>query len=211
MVRTVKKPEERRHEIIIAARELFDTKEYEKTTMRDVMEKVGIAKGTIYHYFKSKEKLLEAVIAHSVTEYIAGLQALLDEAEGDALTKMRLLIAAGQVAEEQGEIMEQLHHPGNVGMHTRQLAVTLMGLAPLYAGVIQQGCEEDIFQTENPLECAEFLLTGIQFLTDLGIHPWQPEDLMRRVMAFPALIEAQLRAPKGSFDFLLEQIANHEQ
>lgn len=204
MVRTVKKPEERRLEIILAARELFETKDYENTTMQDVMDKLGIAKGTIYHYFKSKEELLEAVIEHTVIEYITGLQALLDQSEGDAVTKMRLLITAGQVTEQQGNILEQMHRPGNIGMHTRQLAVTLTGLAPLYASVIQQGCEEGVFQTANPLESAELILTGIQFLTDLGIHPWQPEDLIRRVMAFPALIEAQLNAPKGTFDFLSE-------
>ena len=206
MVRTVKKPEERRQEIIATARELFETKDYEKTTMQNVMDKLGIAKGTIYHYFKSKEELLEAVIADAVAEYIAGMQTILDTAEGNALDKMHILIMAGQVSEEQGEILGHLHHPGNVGMHTRQLAVTLTGLAPLYAVVIQQGCEEGVFQTEHPLESAELILIGIQFLTDLGIHPWQSEDLMRRVMAFPALIEAQLHAPKGSFAFLLEQI-----
>ena len=59
MARIVKKPEERRQEIIEAARELFQAKDYEKTTMRDVMDKLGIAKGTIYHYFRSKEDLLE--------------------------------------------------------------------------------------------------------------------------------------------------------
>jgi AcrR family transcriptional regulator len=208
MVRTVKKPEERRQEIIVAAAELFRTKDYEKTTMQNVMDAVGIAKGTIYHYFKSKEDLLEAVIEQSVVEYLAGMQATLDESTGNALDKMRLLIGAGQVEDEESEIIEHLHRPGNVGMHTRQLIVTITGLAPLYAKVIQQGCDEGVFQTEYPLESAELILTGIQFLTDLGIHPWQPEDLMRRVLAFPALLEAQLRAPKGSFDFLIENLTN---
>jgi AcrR family transcriptional regulator len=203
MVRGVKKAEERRQEIIAAARELFETKDYEKTTMQNVMDQLGIAKGTIYHYFKSKEELLEAVIEHTISEYIAGMQTILDKTEGNALDKLRILITSGQVADEHVEILEHLHHPGNIGMHTRQLAVTLSGLAPLYANVIQQGCQEGVFQTEHPLESAEFILTGIQFLTDIGIHPWKPEDLTRRVMAFPAMIEAQLKAPKGSFDFLL--------
>ncbi|MBT3189153.1 MAG: TetR/AcrR family transcriptional regulator [Anaerolineae bacterium] len=208
MVRTVKKPEERRQEIILAAAELFRSKGYEKTTMQNVMDAVGIAKGTIYHYFKSKEDLLEAVIEQSVVEYLAGMQTTLDESSGNALDKMRLLITSGQVADEQEEILEHLHRPGNAGMQTRQLAVTISGLAPLYAKVIQQGCDEGVFQTEYPLESGELLLTGIQFLTDLGIHPWSQEELIRRAMAFPALIEAQLRAPKGSFNFLIENLTN---
>jgi AcrR family transcriptional regulator len=205
MVRTVKKPEERRREIIAAARALFETKEYEATTMKDVMDALGIAKGTIYHYFKSKEELLEAVVEQTVEEYVAAMQTILDETEGNALKRMQVLITSGNVADEHEQILEQLHRPGNVGTHTRQLAVTISKLAPLYASVIQQGCEEGVFQTEHPLECAEFLLSGIQFLTDHGIHPWGQENLVRRAMAVPALIEAQLKAPKGSFDFMLDQ------
>ena len=203
MVRTVKKPEERRQEIIVIARELFQRKNYESTTMQDIMNALGIAKGTIYHYFKSKKELLEAVIEDSVHEYIAGMEKVLNETEGTGLDKMRTLIISGNVEKQYEDILEHLHRPGNVSMHTRQLAVTVSKLAPLYEISIQQGCEEGIFQTKHPLECAEFLLAGIQFLTDIGFHSWSGEELTRRAMAIPALIEAQLHAPKGSFDFLL--------
>ena len=206
MVRIVKKPEERRQEIVATARELFQKKGYENTAMQDIMGALGIAKGTIYHYFKSKEELLEAVVEDTANEYIAGLEKVLNETEGTGLDKMRALIASGNVEEQYQEILEHLHRPGNVSMHTQQLAVTLSRLAPLYASAIQQGIEEGIFQSEHPLECAEFLLAGIQFLTDTGFHSWSQEELTRRVMALPALIEVQLNAPKGSFDFLLEGI-----
>ncbi len=206
MPRIVKKPEERRREIVDAAHKIFQKQQYEKTTMQDVMDRLGIAKGTIYHYFNSKEELFEAVIEQTVREYIERMQILLDETDGDALERLRVLIAASNVADEQGQMLEHLHHPGNIGVHTRQLALTLTKLAPLYAGVIQQGCEEGVFQTEHPLECAEFVLAGIQFLSDIGFYPWKQEDLLRRAMAFPALIEAQLHAPKGAFNFLVEQI-----
>lgn len=206
MVRIVKKPEDRRQEIVETARELFQKKGYESTTMRDIMDALGIAKGTIYHYFKSKEELLDAVVENAVEEYIASMEKVLNESGGTALDKMRALITSGNVEDQYEEILEHLHRPGNVSMHTQQLAVTLSRLAPLYASAIQQGCEEGVFQSEHPLECAEFLLAGIQFLTDTGFYPWNQGDLTRRAMAVPALIEAQLNAPKGSFDFLLEQM-----
>ena len=201
----MRRPEQRRREIIDAAHELFQTQQYDATTMTDVMNKLGIAKGTIYHYFNSKEELLEAVVEKSVDEYVAMMQMILDGTKGTALERIQVLITSGNIANEDDQILEQLHRPGNVGMHTRQLAVAMSRLAPLYATVIQQGCDEGVFQTENPLECAEFLLIGIQFLSDIGVYPWSQADLERRVAAFPALIEAQLKAPKGSFRFLIEQ------
>ena len=87
-------------------------------------------------------------------------------------------------------------------MHSRLFAATLMKQAPLYAEIIQQGCDEGVFKTGAPLECAEFILSAIQFLTDMGIYPWTEEDLRRRTQAFPTLIEQMLQAPPGSFQFL---------
>lgn len=201
MVRIVKKADVRRAEIIQAARELFQIQEYEKVTMQEVMERLGIAKGTIYHHFQSKEELLEAVVENIVVEQIARMRQVVAEAEGSALDKLRQLIRAGRAAEGGEEILESLHHSGNVGMHTRLLAVALIAL---YAELIRQGCNEGLFQTEHPLECAEYILSALQFLTDTGVYPWTPEQLLRRAMAFPRLIEAQLKAPQGSFQFLLE-------
>jgi AcrR family transcriptional regulator len=204
MVRIVKKAEVRRAEIVEAARFLFQTQEYEKVTMQDVMERLEIAKGTIYHHFQSKDELLEAVVENIVEEQIVRMQQVVDEAEGSTLDKLRLLVQAGRSAEGGEEILETLHHSGNVSMHTRLLATALIGQAPLYAELIRQGCEEGLFRTEHPLECAEYILSALQFLTDTGVYPWTQEQLIRRAMAFPHLIEAQLKAPQGSFQFLFE-------
>jgi AcrR family transcriptional regulator len=47
----------RRDEIIHTAAQLFSEKSYHDVTMDEIAEKVGVAKGTIYLYFESKEKL----------------------------------------------------------------------------------------------------------------------------------------------------------
>ncbi len=205
MTRTVKKPEERRQEIIDAARVLFQTKEYDQTTMQDVMDALGIAKGTIYYYFKSKEELLEAVIEDLVDTNTARMQQVLDQASGSALEKFYLLVTASNMEDDNEQLLEQLHRPGNMGMHARTLAVAIQKQAPLYAQLVQQGCEEGIFHTDSPLETSEFILTSIQYLTDVGFYPWTPETLVRRAAAIPAIIESLLNAPAGSFQFLVPQ------
>lgn len=211
MIRTVKKPEERRADIIQAARHLFQTQEYSKTTMQDVIESLGIAKGTIYHYFPSKEALLEAVVADMVDSIIEQLSDLIENSKGNALEKIKQVIKMGNIASKNEEILSHLHRPGNETMHTRLLAETILKQAPLYEKLIRQGCDEGLFKTEAPLECAEFMLTGIQFLTDRGIYEWSGQDLNRRINAFPRLIEQQLKAPPGSFQFIVHQFKEVEQ
>jgi AcrR family transcriptional regulator len=192
----------RREQILKVARKLFLTRDYDTTTMLDIMDALEIAKGTIYHYFKSKEALFEAVIEDIVEENIKGMRILVKNSSSNALEKIRLLVNAGNILQENEKIIEQLHKPANDALHSRLLAAALMKQAPLYAEIIEQGCDEGIFKTEAPLECAEFILSGIQFLTDMGIYPWREEDLKRRLQAFPILIERLLQAPSGSFRFL---------
>ncbi|MFW5640782.1 MAG: TetR/AcrR family transcriptional regulator [Thermodesulfobacteriota bacterium] len=207
MTRTVKKPDERREEIIKAARELFHSKEYDKATMQDLMKILNIAKGTIYHYFSSKEELLEAVVEDLMDEELVKKKKLVKESRRkklDAVETIRFLSTTDRMAEENEEILDMLHQPGNIILHARQLGRYLTQLAPIYAAVIEDGCEQGLFKTDHPLECAEFLLAGIQFLTDVGFYPWSKEAIERRMAAFPSLLEDLLSAPEGSFDFLVE-------
>ncbi|MCG6931674.1 MAG: TetR/AcrR family transcriptional regulator [Desulfofustis sp.] len=207
MVRVVKKPDERRADIIAAAGQLFLSKGYDSATMKDVMDHLHIAKGTIYHYFKSKEELLEAVITSVAEAELLRRKALVDSIDGSALERLEQLIAAGADRSREDDheaLLEDLHKPANAGMHIRLLAKVVTMQAPIYAALFEQGCEEGIFTVARPLECAEFLLSGIQFLTDMGIYGWTPEQLERRWQAFPQLIESQLKAPQGSFSFLLK-------
>lgn len=194
--------DDRRQTIIETARMLFQTKDYADISMQEVVEKVGIAKGTIYYYFQSKEALLQAVVENIIDEDSARKQKVIEKTHGNALERMRALIQLEPIATKYPGILENMHKPGNAGMHTQLLAVTILKEAPLYAAVIRQGCDEGIFHTDNPLECAEFLISAVQFLTDLGIYPWQTPDLVRRAQAFPSLIEAVLKAPPGSFQFM---------
>jgi len=205
MTRIVKKADVRREEIIKAARTLFQSKDYDKTTMQELTVKLNIAKGTLYHYFSSKQKLLEAVVENIVDEELARKEELLNSSEVKnlrALEKLKILITSDDIADENDQILENLHHAENAEMHTRQLGEYIIKLAPVYAAVFTQGCEEGIFNIANPLECAEFLLAGLQFLTDLGFYPWNEAQLTRRMKTFSSIIEAQLGAPAGSFDFL---------
>jgi len=205
MARVVKKPDERRKEIIQAARELFQEKDYDKMTMQQLMVKLNIAKGTIYHYFSSKEDLLESVVEDLMDKELERKRQLLKSsrcANLNALEKFKKLVTSDRMSEENDQILENLHHPGNTLMHTRLLGRYIIKLAPIFATVIEEGCEQGVFKTEHPRECAEFLFSGFQFMTDVGFYPWSEAQLARRIKAFPSLIETQLGAPKGSFSFL---------
>ncbi len=204
MARVVKDAASRREEIVATAGMLFLTNGYDRTTMRDVMDRLQVAKGTIYHYFRSKEELLDAVIADLVEQSTRAMADVLARTTGNGLERLRQLVeqSVAEEALQRREMIEHLHQPANNGMHIRLNAGIVTSQAPLYGVLIEQGCEEGIFKTAYPLESAEFILAAVQFLTDVGFYPWDEEQLARRVAAFPMLIESLLGAPAGSFTFL---------
>ena len=70
-MRIIKEYEERRKEILETAERLFLTKGYTKTTVNDILKEIGIAKGTFYHYFKSKEEVMDEIIMRIIKEDVA--------------------------------------------------------------------------------------------------------------------------------------------
>ena len=61
-MRTVKEASVRRNEILDAAERLFGTNGFEQTSTNDLLAEIGIARGTLYYHFKSKEEILDAMI-----------------------------------------------------------------------------------------------------------------------------------------------------
>lgn len=73
-------PDSPRGKLLQEAARLFRRKGYERTTVRDLANAVGIQSGSIFHHFKSKEEILRSVMEETVIYNTALLRAALDEA-----------------------------------------------------------------------------------------------------------------------------------
>lgn len=202
-MRIVKKPEERRNEILDAAEILFDTKGYAQTTINDILDQLHIAKGTFYHYFKAKDELMEAIVDRYMDTGMAAVTAVAEAPDLTAVEKLRAIIDSPQPpAGRKERMVEEFHHAGNAEMHLRSLVETVRRLAPVLGGIVEQGVQEGVFSTPYPNEVIELLLTASQFLLDTGIFPWTGEELIRRARAFSHVMEASLGAQPGAFAYV---------
>jgi AcrR family transcriptional regulator len=62
------------NEILAAAQDLFYEKGYEKTTTRELAERVGISKAAVYHHFENKEEILYTICLKASYELIGNMR-----------------------------------------------------------------------------------------------------------------------------------------
>lgn len=205
-MRIIKNPEERKTEILDTAEQLFAIKGYSQTTIMDILNEIGIAKGTFYHYFKSKEEVVDAIILRLVSADVAAAKVIADDDELPAIVKLFSILNLQKPQHGGGKekMLEQFHQPGNAEVHQKSLVQSIRYMAPVLAQVVEQGVEEKVMTTDYPQEIIEFLLASGQLMFDQGLFHWDTEEAERRGKAFIGMMEAALGAQKGSFDEMIK-------
>lgn len=203
-MRVIKEPEERRNDILNAATDLFVAKGYAKTTVVDILEAVGISKGAFYHYYKSKEEVLDAVIERIIAADIVKAKEVAKRSDLDVFEKIYAIITVQQPQEGdvKHQMAEQFHESANAEMHQKSISKSILGLAPILGEVIHEGVEQGLLKTPYGHETIEFLLAGAAIIFDEGFFQWAPEQLMQRTEAFIHIMETSLGAKENAFDFI---------
>lgn len=211
MARITKAPEERRSELIACAQTLFYSKGYESTSVNDIVTEVGVAKGTFYHYFDSKQAVLEAMIEHLLEQSMVLLETVAADDSLDALTKLTRIfnVMGNWKTERKAELLavtRVMYLDENVLLLHKFKLLSVTAVAPILAKVIQQGVAEGVFQTEFVQEAAEIFLHTAQAFSEafahILLHAEEYQDpaaiVRQKKMAYEAALERILGASPGS-------------
>src|SRR5260370_19469356 len=91
----------RRDAFLDVAQQLVETKGYEAMSIQDVLDALEVSKGAFYHYFDSKQALLEAVVDRFADGGMAAIEPILSDPRPPAINKLERLFGgiAGLKAE----------------------------------------------------------------------------------------------------------------
>ena len=201
-MRSVKPPEERKQEIMDTAARLFFANGYAQTKIADIINAIGMSKGIFYYYFKSKEEVMNAIIADVIDKDVAAARLIAaDRSLGAHETVFRILSAHREkITENYSCFMKQFSDVENPEMLLKTIRLAVARLLPLLAAVIEQGIREGVFNLEYPYETIEFLLSAHTFQSFFG----EPLKTKQTKEAFIRMLENSLGAEKGSFNYLHE-------
>lgn len=197
-MRVVKDAEVRRNEILDAAEELFGSKGFDGTSTNDILDRVGIARGTLYYHFRSKEEILDAMIARMADRLIADAAKVAEDRSIPLLERLPRTVLALNVDSSIGEeVMQQVHRSQNALLHQKLQDRLLRGVIPLIALLVEDGIGQGIFRTDYPREAAEMIMIYSYTAFD-GLAMQTAEQRQRRVDGFIYNTERILGAQEGA-------------
>ena len=208
-MRIVKSAEERKNEILDVAEQLFAEKGFDHASTNDIINRIGIARGTLYHHFRSKEEILDALVERMTRDSIARARIVLSDQSRPLLERLTGVIIALDIDTGAGPVvLEQIHKPQNALLHQKMQERLISGVVPLIAELIREGNETGLFHSDYPDEAAEMIIiySNIAFDELAGLTA---EQLTRKSNAFVSHTERILGAKEGSLAPAIMQIINH--
>jgi len=181
--------DERKQQILKAAASLFAASGFEQISMAEVAQNAGIAKGTVYLYFKTKEDLFLALLDNAFESWFADLQQRLPTLTS-CETPARIEAFGLTLAESlQGHTvllgLLPILHP--ILEQNVPYSAVLEFKQHLRAHLLSSGQQiENYFAFMRPGQGAELLLSAYSALIGL-LSMTQPSEIARRVLQEPEM------------------------
>jgi len=215
MSRNVKDYDVRRDEILQVAQRLFYSQGYESTSVQNIIDIVGIAKGTFYHYFNSKQHLLEELIAIMVEAIMNTLETMIADQNMDAIQKLNRFFSDSQAVKFEKlqvvhTLLQVLSNDENTFLREKLKVESIKKVPPLLSRIIKQGKEDGSFTCEFPNEFAEIIMyisqgfseNLVQLILEKNTDSQLYELVLRKTVTYERAIEQLLNASPGSIHIL---------
>jgi AcrR family transcriptional regulator len=190
-------------------------------SVQDVLDALEVSKGAFYHYFDSKQALLEAVVDRFADGAMASIAPILNDPKLPAITKLERVFSgiAGWKAQRKElvlGIIEVWNSDSNAIVREKVRRMTARLMVPMLSGVVKQGIAEGVFEVASADETASVLVSLLLGFQEQATHLFiarqagtVPFEVVERTIAgFTEAFERILGIPKGSLT-LTDQATLH--
>lgn len=170
--------EARRLQLLAGAKQAFAEKGVAGATVSDIAQAAGLAQGTLYLYFDSKDDVVNAVVEQMVDSMVDSVDRAVTETQTgvvDRFIALRDALMATADGPAGQELVEFYHRPENAPVHRRMAERIGPRLIPIVERIVADGVAEGVFVADDPKVAAWFVLGGLQALesaaTDANAMP----------------------------------------
>ena len=152
-IRDLAKAKERRREILTGAARAFAHGGYDATNMDQIARECGLAKGHIYHYFRSKEEIFTEIRVDAVGRALELLVAVAPLAADDPELALRKAISGvvARICNREERYEPLLPDPVSLSPENRKRIRTLgRRYEQLFADIVRSGIDQNVFVPGDP-------------------------------------------------------------
>lgn len=156
--------EARRAEIVSAAAAVFAERGVANTAVSDIVKAAGVAQGTFYLYFESKDDVVLAVaerFGDTMVEGVERVVAVPDSPAVEKLLALRDVFSDSTAVPGASELIEIMHRDGNRPIHDRLAEHLTPRLVSIVESIVKQGVAEGVFAVPDVHAAAWFVLGGL--------------------------------------------------
>ena len=190
----------RRESILDAAEDLFLRQGYEGTSVHQVVQRVGIAQGTFYYHFPSKEAVLEALVERALHPFGEAAQTRATEDRPPWERVVEVLSQVLRIRSERGPLMAYIHREGNLKLHETFLRRVKERFGPLLVSLLEEGMASGTLHVHAPEETASFLLVTAEYLFDSPHWLGDPTVYEAQLKVAASVVEGLLGLPHDAVD-----------
>ncbi|WP_302950838.1 TetR/AcrR family transcriptional regulator [Holdemania filiformis] len=159
-----KHPEQTFEKIVVTAARLFVEKGYEQTSVQDILDATGLSKGGLYHHFKSKEQILDAVMQRRIQYVNKRFQELIRNTPGkNAKEKLKKILGQLAADAETHALDQALASQLDPHFVVNGIQTCVGQDAPIVAGLIREGNRDGSLHVQQPELCAEVFLMLLNY------------------------------------------------
>jgi AcrR family transcriptional regulator len=207
----------RRDAFLDAAQALIMSRGYDRFSVQDILNAAGASKGAFYHYFDSKESLLDAIVDRMADQAMARVQPLLDDERLTAPQKLEAVF--GGIAEFKSErhdlivgFMRVWSSDDNAILRERLRRLVARRQLYLLDAIVRQGIAEGSFTTRFPSHLPRVLVGFMSGMSELALELWTGrqegtvtlEEVKRTFDAYLEAFERIVGTRPGTLRFLDE-------
>lgn len=199
MARPKQDPQIRINEILDAADALFHKRGYHKTMIGDIVKKVGVAHGTFYYYFKSKEEIVEAMIDRHLSKFKSKIEAMAAAHDTPLERKLESLasIMFDTIRYKNGLLLEFLYNDEYLYLKDKVFRQGKKLLATHMFNIIEEGKRIGTFKVQSPKAAVNLILAIMQCHIESIYNKESPKELAQQIALGKRLAENALGLQEG--------------
>lgn len=178
MVRPNKNHKHKKEAIIKIALDLFLEKGYENTTITQIMKISGLTKAGMYHYFASKEELLDYAIDYALSEFIYEEQKAMKILSVEE-KMLHFIKGNSPITNIFNKLLEIKFNYVNSYAAYRIKEKSIHAYIPIMESIIEEGNAKGIYKVDSPKQVAEFTVLLAKSLVDPSTLPNTDEKTIK--------------------------------